>query len=154
MVTERNSNGEKTQATTPEDWFELHSRSVKNAKISHALITPGATIEQALIKSTIKDDAELNSLIFLLGYLESRNLTLHSTPPLDTIPRMTLRKLIGSSAIKGKARFEAAEVDIGIIDQSAHQSFITGKATPYTDLKTKRGFLRRDKDKEKTTTDE
>ena len=144
---EERGNGD--QAKTPEQWFESHSRSVKSAKISHSLLTPGGTIEQALAKSSLRDVEQLNGIIFLLAELELNGCTIDSPPPLNTVPRMALRQLIGFNAVGGKARLEAIESDIGIIDQAAHQTYITGKPTSL-EHKTKKGFLRKDDRQEKS----
>ena len=127
-----------------EDWLEGHARSVKSAKISHAMITPGLTIEQALAKATLTGYKQLNGLIFWLEKLEQREIGLNAPPPLNRIAVAIMRLLIGSSSINGKARFEAIEADSNIIDQAAHQTFITGKPSQAF-LKTKKGmgFLRR-----------
>lgn len=136
----------RQQASTPEEWFEAHSRNVKSARISHALLTPGVTFEQALAKATIKDDKELNGFVFLIGELRLNDCTLMAETPLCIVPHMVLDRLIGSNSIKGKARLEALEADIAIIDQAAHQTHLTGKAASL-DLKSKRGlFNKRDKE--------
>lgn len=135
---------EETQ--TPEKWLEEKAHSIKSAKISHALLTPGSTIEQALTKSSLLSYKQLNGLVFWLAKLEQRGLGLDSTPPLNSIAKMIMRILIGSSSVWGKARFEAIEADASLIDQAAHQTFITGK--PST-LATKKGvgFLKKHEDR-------
>ena len=137
------------QAKTPEEWFESHSRNVKNARISHALITPGATIEQALAKATLASGEELNALLFLLAELELNGCTIYAAPPLNTIPVMVFRRLIGSSSVMGKARHEAAEADIGIIDQAAHQTYLTGKPASL-ELKSRKGIFKKKDNEERT----
>jgi len=140
---------------TPEQWLEEKAHSIKSAKISHALLTPGSTIEQALIKSTLLSNKQLNGLVFWLAKLEQRGLGLDSAPPLNSIAKMIMRILIGSSSIWGKARFEAIEADANLIDQAAHQTFITGK--PSTNLLTTKkgfGFLKKHEDRKDGITSE
>lgn len=135
---------EQSQAAqTPEEWFGGHTKALGSPKISHALLRAASNIEDALAKASLRDQAELNSLLFLLAELEVHGLTVASPPPLNTVPRMVMRRLIGSSSIFGKARFEAIESDIQILDQAAHQSFITGRPVRTSDLKTKRGFFKK-----------
>ncbi len=127
----------------PEETLESHlesqARQVKSPKISHAILTPGADIEHALVKSTIKDDKQLNGLLFFLAKLEDCGLGLNAKPPLNSISIIVLRKLIGSGAIHGKNIFEALEADAGLIDQAFHQLDLTGKPASL-EAKPKKGF--------------
>jgi hypothetical protein len=124
---------------TLEDWLDSHSRSVKSAKISHAHITPGPTIETALVKSNLTGQKQLNGLMFFLLKLENRRLTIRSIDPLNGIPRMIHRVLIGLKAIGGEASFMATEADVGVIDQAYHQTRLTGKPSNNM-LKNKKGY--------------
>lgn len=124
---------------TPEAWLERKAHSIKSAKIAHALITPGSTFEQALVKATIQDHSQLHGILFFLTKLEQRGLGLDAPPPLNSVANFLMRILIGSSSIGGKARFEAIESDASIIDQMAHQAYITGKA-PAHYIPSKKGF--------------
>lgn len=130
---------ETRPAETLEDWLDSHSRSVKSAKISHAHITPGPTIETALVKSHLINTKQLNGLLLFLLKLENRRMTIVSLPPLCGVPRMIHRFFIGSKAIGGEASFMATEADIGVIDQSFHQTLLTGKPSNNM-LKNKKGY--------------
>jgi hypothetical protein len=124
---------------TPEAWLERKAHSIKSAKISHALLSPGGTFEQALVKATIQDFNQLHGILFFLTKLEQRRLGLDAPPPLNSVANFLMRILIGSSSVFGKARFEAIEADASVIDQMAHQVLLTGKA-PSQHLQTKKGF--------------
>lgn len=133
------------ETARPEDevsnWLEEKAHSVKSARISHALITPGATLEQALVKSTLQSHKQLNGLMFFMAKLEQRGLGLEAEPPLNSIAVYIKRILIGSSSVWGKARYEAIEADASVLDQAAHQTFITGKpALTAANMRAKKGF--------------
>ena len=133
---------ENEDGTTLEGWLDSHARNVGSAKVSHALITPGLNLENALIKSTLRNQKQLNGLMLFLLKLEDRGMGLDAKPPLNAISKMIMRVLIGSGAIGGKNAFMAAEVDIGVIDQAAHQTYLTGK--PAAGLtKARKGFLKK-----------
>lgn len=137
------------QPKTVEDWLESHSRGVKSAKISHAIISPGSTLEQALVKSTLRNEKQLNGLMLFMLKLEDRGMGLNAPEPLNSIALMIQRKLIGSGAIYGKNIFMAAETDIGVIDQAFHQSALTGKGTNLEGKPKKAfGFLKKREDRE------
>lgn len=130
---------EETKEQTVESWLEDKAHSIKSAKISHALITPGGTFEQVLVKATFQSHKQLHGINFFMAKLEQRGLGLDKPSPLNSIAVYIKRVLIGSSSVFGKARFEAIEADSNVIDQAAHQVFITGKPSAAA-LKTKKGF--------------
>jgi len=132
------------------DWIEEQARSVGSPKISHAMITAGTDWRQNIARASFETEEKGNSLIFFKTKLEIREQGLNAPPPLNSMSEYVYECMIATSSKRGKSRYEAIEAEAGVLDQAAHQLFITGKDTPIFGKMKKglSGFLKRKKDDE------
>lgn len=131
---------------TLEEHLESHARSVKSAKISHAILEPSRNIDAAFRKTKFRDENQLDQLSFFYTKARDAGMTEDSSPPLNEIPLMIRRKLEGLNSLGAQNLMMAVESDIGVIDQAFHQTALTGKpASMETKQKKNLGFLRRER---------
>jgi len=137
------------QKHTPFEWFQSIAKSSQHTKISHALLSPGVTFQQALAKSYIEDGQQLNQIVQFYTELQDSGLGEDAKPPRNQWNHLIINWLIGANSVKGLARAQAAQVDIGVFDQLTHGIRMTGKSPSPQEAKKHFGILKnRNKEEE------
>ena len=130
---------------TPFEWFQSIAKSSQHQKISHALLSPGVTFQQALAKSYIEDQQQLNQIVQFYTELQDSGLGEDAKPPRNQWNHLIINWLIGANSVKGLARAQAAQVDIGVFDQLTHGIRMTGKSPPMHKDEKRFGILKNNK---------